>query len=770
MKEKHTNGKGAGKSRAFTRGRESPTATPDLAKEIKKSGKKKAGRALDSIRAADIVIGREEPRNPEGRAVRTSARSIEDGTHIVARKGASAVGFSIKSAKKLHAKRKSQKSQREEKARIREETETIQGADSQNGNTDPVRSKRSGKGILSKGIKTLRGIKRGTSATVRAASAVKREMHASDSGESTSGYAAEKYERFNRDMIVRTGKASAKTGHFALKNVKSLHAKRAARMKDDIAKNGEQEPQQNAASQQEGARQYVRDRQIKTRESQQKVYRNTLTRDKAVYRAQAGEVMAQKSDKSTTEKAVSSVQRSFAESKKAQALAEKQNRALGGIRTGRAGSKDIMPKTASKRIGKQANTIRQGQRQIKTAQHYAHTTRQTVKKAKKAREVMRYTAMKTAKTAKVAIKKAAEAAKLLLRMLIKAGQMVLAALAAVGPFLLLIVVLLSLVVAVISSPFGIFFSPNDNNNPHISQIVRDIEAECDAKLAEMTAGFDPQDVAYDWESDGAMGGRWLEIVPVFAVKTTTDADNGMDVATLDANRQRILREIFWDMVTLNSFTRSVPVESEVQQEDGSVVMETTYKTELVVTMETRSALEQAEQYGFDEKQMNMLHEALTPEYQTMLMQLLGIDAVMGLTPEEMMHLYNNLPVGEIGAEIVKFALSRLGDKYSTRDCSKFTGWVYETVAGINLPRRAADQGKWCVEKGVSISFNDLQPGDLIFWWANRSKRNGRYMNIDHVGIYAGNGYVVDSSFSRGRVVYRKLYDEHVMYGRAYLAN
>ena len=41
------------------------------------------------------------------------------------------------------------------------------------------------------------------------------------------------------------------------------------------------------------------------------------------------------------------------------------------------------------------------------------------------------------------------------------------------------------------------------------------------------------------------------------------------------------------------------------------------------------------------------------------------------------------------------------------------------------------------------------------------------MNITHVGIYAGDGKVVDASYSKGQVVYRNLFDEdkQVLYGR-----
>ena len=44
------------------------------------------------------------------------------------------------------------------------------------------------------------------------------------------------------------------------------------------------------------------------------------------------------------------------------------------------------------------------------------------------------------------------------------------------------------------------------------------------------------------------------------------------------------------------------------------------------------------------------------------------------------------------------------------------------------------------------------------------------MDITHVGIYAGDGKVVDASSTRGQVVYRNLFDteKQVLFGRPYL--
>lgn len=66
---------------------------------------------------------------------------------------------------------------------------------------------------------------------------------------------------------------------------------------------------------------------------------------------------------------------------------------------------------------------------------------------------------------------------------------------------------------------------------------------------------------------------------------------------------------------------------------------------------------------------------------------------------------------------------------------------------------------------LTISPNDLVPGDLVFF---SHDTNGRFMNITHVGIYAGDGYIVDASSSKGQVVYRKLFSGQVLYGRPHV--
>ncbi|BFT74098.1 C40 family peptidase [Paenibacillus sp. P36] len=68
------------------------------------------------------------------------------------------------------------------------------------------------------------------------------------------------------------------------------------------------------------------------------------------------------------------------------------------------------------------------------------------------------------------------------------------------------------------------------------------------------------------------------------------------------------------------------------------------------------------------------------------------------------------------------------------DCSSFTQYVYGKY-GINLPRSSKQQS----QVGTFVARNQLQPGDLVFF----------YSPIHHVGIYMGNGKVLHTYGSPG---------------------
>lgn len=101
--------------------------------------------------------------------------------------------------------------------------------------------------------------------------------------------------------------------------------------------------------------------------------------------------------------------------------------------------------------------------------------------------------------------------------------------------------------------------------------------------------------------------------------------------------------------------------------------------------------------------------------------------------------------------VIASAQSLMGLKYvwggtsTTKgmDCSGFSQWVMKQN-GVSLPRTAMEQSK----VGTKVSWNNLQPGDLVFF----DTVDGNGKNVDHVGIYIGNGQMIHASSGQGKVV------------------
>lgn len=100
--------------------------------------------------------------------------------------------------------------------------------------------------------------------------------------------------------------------------------------------------------------------------------------------------------------------------------------------------------------------------------------------------------------------------------------------------------------------------------------------------------------------------------------------------------------------------------------------------------------------------------------------------------------YPNITVdgNSVGVQALRAALTRVGDPYvwgaagpDSFDCSGLVLWAYAQV-GISLLHYTGDQ--W--NEGEHISRDQLEPGDLVFFFSD----------LSHVGMYVGNGLMVDA--------------------------
>jgi peptidoglycan DL-endopeptidase CwlO len=134
-----------------------------------------------------------------------------------------------------------------------------------------------------------------------------------------------------------------------------------------------------------------------------------------------------------------------------------------------------------------------------------------------------------------------------------------------------------------------------------------------------------------------------------------------------------------------------------------------------------------------------------------------MDKVNSSTMAQAMAVFNQtgqypdivIPGGSsVGARALRAALGRRGDPYvwgaagpGEFDCSGLVMWAYEQE-GIQLDHYTGNQ--W--DEGEHISRSQLEPGDLVFFYAD----------ISHVGLYLGDGLMVDAPAAGQDVMVQKI--------------
>ena len=124
----------------------------------------------------------------------------------------------------------------------------------------------------------------------------------------------------------------------------------------------------------------------------------------------------------------------------------------------------------------------------------------------------------------------------------------------------------------------------------------------------------------------------------------------------------------------------------------------------------------------------------------------------------------------LGAAVVTLAKEQLGKPYAAMgagpdnfDTSGLITYCYQQQ-GITLPHRTSG----LVTSGVEIAKEDLQPGDVVFFYQNTEGK------AEYPGIYTGNGTFIAVSSSQNAVVERSMtsnyYTQHYVTARRYGTN
>jgi len=150
------------------------------------------------------------------------------------------------------------------------------------------------------------------------------------------------------------------------------------------------------------------------------------------------------------------------------------------------------------------------------------------------------------------------------------------------------------------------------------------------------------------------------------------------------------------------------------------------------------------------------------DYTAIRLDILNLQPLQGMLPD-----LPEVPSGKIRAFLDK-ALAQLGKPYvwSTEGPDSFdcSGYIYYCLSQVGYPAGRSTANTYSInEKWQYVDRNELQPGDLMFYWSDSKPGY-----IGHVGIYLGNGYHIHASSDYGYVVICQItgwYDRMLSHGR-----
>ena len=310
----------------------------------------------------------------------------------------------------------------------------------------------------------------------------------------------------------------------------------------------------------------------------------------------------------------------------------------------------------------------------------------------------------------------------------------------ITPILIIVIAATGIVFAVIAvlynSPFALFLPPlesGDTIQSVTTQYVSEFNQEVQTLIDEHKDADKGRKVYVDYEGMNSEPSNYYDIMSVYMVKYGYE-----NTATkMNETNKQNLKAVFDDMC---KYTTENVTEKKGKKKTKYLEVRITLKTYTDMTTE----------YQFDEDRtatLNQLMSAYITNNPSGGSQISGLQG--SLTPQEISNITDKIS-NPTQKAVVSFVLAKVGYPYSQPlrnsgkafDCSSLAYYAWKS-AGVDISfgggTTAAAEAEGLKDKIVKEK--NLQPGDLIFY---SYTTNGRYKNISHVGIYVGNGKMVEA--------------------------
>lgn len=310
----------------------------------------------------------------------------------------------------------------------------------------------------------------------------------------------------------------------------------------------------------------------------------------------------------------------------------------------------------------------------------------------------------------------------------------------ITPILIIVIAVTGIVFAVIAvlynSPFALFLPPlesGDTIQSVTTQYVSEFNQEVRTLIDEHKDADRGRKVYVDYEGMNSEPSNYYDIMSVYMVKYGYE-----NTATkMNETNKQNLKAVFDDMCKYTT-------ENVTEKKDKK---KTKY-LEVRITLKTYTDM--ATEYQFDEDRtatLNQLMSVYITNNSSGESQISGLQG--SLTSQEISNITYKIS-NPTQKAVASFVLSKVGYPYSQSlrnsgkafDCSSLAYYAWKS-AGVDISfgggTTAAAEAEGLKDK--TVKEENLQPGDLISY---SYTTNGRYKNISHVGIYVGNGKMVEA--------------------------
>lgn len=240
------------------------------------------------------------------------------------------------------------------------------------------------------------------------------------------------------------------------------------------------------------------------------------------------------------------------------------------------------------------------------------TLHKTIKpKTKSTKNKIKQTAMTVKKTEKIAVKIAKATVKSV-KALIQALSSLISWIISGGTIAVIIIIILALVAGIFCSAFGMFFSNEVEQTDEtitISQAMSDLENEVEDEIDEII-----DDVNHNSLRLRRTPIPWKDILSIYSIVTTNREDK-YEIIEMNEKNYKKLREIFWDVVSIDYETERYTVTVTSTDSDGNTVKKKKRRTRLIIYVEYLTLEEMIDMYNLNKEEKKQMDELQSEEYE-----------------------------------------------------------------------------------------------------------------------------------------------------------